>query len=161
MRWQAAAFILCIAFGALLFSGDLGDICKAGEMFMVALLVHPMCAVANGLALERVHSRAVTYSGNKGVFAGVVGPWYSILVGGSINVGLALWMAGAAVSFLMPGWSYLLPVLVLVAGCSQAAAGEAALRVNRRVREHFASSEGTEMVANAVELSNRASLVGA
>jgi len=118
--------------------------CQAWYVFCWALLISLASQCAAGVALSRVHARAVDYLGDRRVFSRVVGGSWPLLTGGTFGVGLGLGLCSALIVFDDPG-DALEPVeaiglCYLAAACCQFLAGAAMLRANVQIRAHFAAA---------------------
>lgn len=132
----------CIALGGTVRESQ--SFCLAWYAFCWALLLCLVFQCAAGVALSRIHARAVGCLGDRRVFSRVVGGSWALLTGGTFGVGLGMGLCSALVVFDDPG-DALEPVQAvglcyLVAACCQFLAGAAMLRANVQIRAHFAAA---------------------
>lgn len=133
--------------------------CQAWYAFCWALLLSLVCQSAAGVALWRIHMRAVSCLGDRRVFTRVVGGSWALLSGGTFGVGLGLGLCSALVVFDDPGDAVepvqIIGLCYLGAALCQFLAGAAMLRANMQIRAHFAAAAAKAVKVKGVTASAR------
>jgi len=143
----ACALVLSGMYASIAVGGTVREsssFCKAWYVFCWTLLLSLVSQCAGGVALSRIHARAVCCLGDSQVFSRVVGGSWPLLTGGTFGVGLGLGLCSALVVFDDPGDGYepvqAIGLCYLVAACCQFLAGAAMLRANAQIRAHFSTA---------------------